>query len=115
MADGRRYNELMAPERIVNWIGGRPCEAPTSAAWIEKKNPHTGTVEALVFASTPRDVSVAVETAAIAFRTWSSVTPVARGNVLGAFARIVRQHRTRLAETVARETGKPPQDAQGEV
>jgi aldehyde dehydrogenase (NAD+) len=105
----------MEPERIVNWIGGRAYEAPTSAGWIEKKNPHTGTVEAVVFASDARDVSVAVETASVAFRTWSSVTPVARGNVLGAFARIMRQHRTRLAEIVARETGKPPQDAQGEV
>ena len=40
--------------QILNWINGKECQ-PTNTGWIEKFNPHTGTVLSLVADSTASD------------------------------------------------------------
>jgi aldehyde dehydrogenase (NAD+) len=104
----------MKVEHVRNWVGGR-LQDGNADDWIEKKNPHNGCLDALIFPSRATDVAAAVEIAAAAFPVWSRVTAVARGNMLGAWARLMREHRSKLSQIVARETGKPPQDAAGEV
>jgi alpha-ketoglutaric semialdehyde dehydrogenase len=99
---------------IPNWIAGEELAA-TSGEYLIKVNPHTAQVESHFSASSVEDVDKAITVAEARLDSWSKITPVARGNILGAWVRLIREHQNELAEIVARETGKPPQDALGEV
>ena len=100
--------------QVPNWIDGKAL-LPVTRTRLKKINPHSGLVDAEFFVSPKEDVNHAVGVAEAAFPAWSGMTPVSRGNILGAWVRLMRDHQQELADTVARETGKPPQDAMGEV
>ncbi len=104
----------MGIRQIYNWVAGKESPA-TGGATLNKINPHTGQIESQCSASSAEDVGHAIAVADAAFFDWSNMTPVARGNILGAWVRVLREHQQELAGIVARETGKPPQDAAGEV
>jgi acyl-CoA reductase-like NAD-dependent aldehyde dehydrogenase len=99
---------------IPNWIDGRE-ELPKNGAALDKFNPHNGEVLCRVADSSPADVGYAVTAASAAFATWSELTPVKRGQILADVVATMKQHADDLAECVAVETGKPPQDAKGET
>lgn len=99
---------------IANWIRGREHVAE-SHDWLDKFNPHSGELECRLAASGPTDTAIAISAAVEAFAGWSSFTAIARANHLGAWVRLMRERRTDLEAVVARETGKPPQDAVAEV
>jgi aldehyde dehydrogenase (NAD+) len=101
-------------QHISNWINGQEA-LPASAAWIEKFNPHNGEVLCLVADSTAADVQQAVATARDAFPGWAEQTPVRRGQILGDIVAAMKRHADDLADCIAEETGKPHQDAKGEV
>jgi alpha-ketoglutaric semialdehyde dehydrogenase len=105
---------MNTPQQIPNWINGQE-KHPSSAAWIEKFNPHNGEVLCLVADSTPTDVQQAVSTASNAFPAWAELTPVRRGQILGDIVAKMKRKAYELADCIAEETGKPPQDAKGEV
>jgi acyl-CoA reductase-like NAD-dependent aldehyde dehydrogenase len=100
--------------QIPNWIDGKEILSVAQTR-LKKINPHSGMVDAEFFVSSAEDVRQAVGIAHAAFPAWSSITPVARGSILGAWVRLMRERQPELADIVARETGKPPQDAMGEV
>jgi acyl-CoA reductase-like NAD-dependent aldehyde dehydrogenase len=56
-----------------------------------------------------------VDAAQAAFGAWSELTPVRRGQILMDVAALMKQRTDELAQCIAQETGKPPQDARGEV
>jgi alpha-ketoglutaric semialdehyde dehydrogenase len=108
-------NLTMKPlQRIPNWINGHETQ-PSSAAWIEKFNPHNSEVLCLVADSTAADVQQAVSVASNAFPAWAEQTPVRRGQILGDIVSAMKRHANEMADCIAEETGKPPQDAKGEV
>ena len=88
---------------------------PIENVWIDKHNPHNGALLSRVADSSDADVHCAVSTAEHTFAAWSEVTPVKRGQILGDLVEGMKQHREALADCIALETAKPPQDAQGEV
>ena len=100
--------------RIGNWIGGIVVQ-PTMPAWMEKFDPHSGELQSLVADSTAADAAAAVDAAAAAFPVWSAETPVKRGQILSGVVAAMKRHADELADCIASETGKPPQDAKGEV
>ena len=100
--------------RIPNWIAGQDCP-PSEGKWLEKFDPHTGLLQSLVADSSVNDVRDAVTTAGGALEAWSELTPVRRGQILGDMVAVMKARAAELAECVAGETGKPPQDAKGEV
>lgn len=104
----------MSIRHISNWVDGKKLLA-TSVNTFNKANPHSGHMDSQFFVSSAEDVAHAIVVAESAFSNWSQKTPIARGEILGAWVRILREHRQELAEIVARETGKPPQDAISEV
>jgi aldehyde dehydrogenase (NAD+) len=99
---------------LHNLIGGRECPA-SGATLIERHNPHDGALLAVMPDSDAGQVGDAVASAGTAFERWSDETPVRRGQVLMELARHMKDNAGSLAATVAFETGKPPQDARGEV
>ncbi|MFZ2162793.1 MAG: aldehyde dehydrogenase family protein [Sideroxyarcus sp.] len=100
--------------RIPNWINGQESQ-PAGNNWLEKFNPHTGELLCHVADSTAADVQRAIAAAGVAFSAWSEVTPVKRGQILGEIVAAMKLRADELAECIAEETGKPPQDAKGEV
>ncbi len=99
---------------IANWINGQVC-SPEREDWLDKHNPHDGSLLCRVAASSARDADNAVRAAKEAFSAWADLTPVRRGQILSDIASIMRAHAGELAECIAVETGKPPQDAKGET
>lgn len=99
---------------IPNWVDGQEI-VPNTQDLIKKVNPHSGLVDTEFFASSVEDVRRAVGIADAAFLAWSGITPVARGKIIGEWVQLMREYQQDLAEIVARETGKPPQDAISEV
>lgn len=102
------------PTPIDNWISGQVCNHE-QATWIDKCNPHDGTLLSKVRASSENDVYHAITVAEQAFPAWAGLTPVRRGQILADIAAIMKRQAEKLAECVAVETGKPPQDARGET
>jgi len=100
--------------RIDNWIAGatRPAR---SGRTLDKFDPHDGGLLARIADSEAVDVAEAVASAEVAFPAWAALTPVRRGQILAGVVAGMKRRDVELAECVARETGKPPQDAKGEV
>lgn len=100
--------------RIPNWINGKDC-LPESNAWLDKFSPHNGGLLCQLADSSAADMDLAISAAAEAFTSWSELTPVNRGQILADIVAAMKLHVDELADCVALETGKPPQDARGEV
>lgn len=100
--------------KIPNWISGRES-IPATDSWIEKFNPHTGDLLSYFADSNDIDVNAAIDAAACSLANWSSLTPVKRGQLLWNIVELMKCQKKELATCVAIETGKPLQDALGEV
>lgn len=100
--------------RIPNWIKGRETP-PETGGWLDKFNPHNGELLCQAADSDAADVQHAISAAAAAFPAWSDLTPVKRGQILGGIVAAMKRRADELAECIAIETGKPPQDARGET
>ncbi len=105
---------LRIDERIPNWINGIES-APKSGSWLAKINPHDGQLLCEFADSSRIDVEQSIAAATTAFPAWSDLTPVKRGQYLGNIASAMKKHASELAECIAVETGKPPQDAISET
>lgn len=100
--------------RVPNWVNG--CESlPENDAWLDKFNPHNNELLCRVADSSAADVQGAIAAAGEAFLTWSEFTPVRRGQILAEIVAGMKRRAGELADCIAVETGKPPQDAKGEV
>jgi aldehyde dehydrogenase (NAD+) len=100
--------------RVPNWINGQEAQ-PECDAWLEKFNPHTGELLCYVADSSAADTRRAITAAADSFSAWSELTPVKRGQILADIVAAMKRRADELADCIAVETGKPPQDAKGEV
>lgn len=99
---------------IPNWINGKETQ-PENDRWLEKFNPHSGELLYLVANSSDNDINQAISASSTVFSEWSEFPPVKRGQILGKVVSIMKQRSQELADCIALETGKPPQDASGEV
>jgi len=118
MAGGRQFDlrieESVMMKHIYNWINGKETLLKKEA-WLEKYNPHTAQVMCRVADSSAEDVHDALGVALGAFHEWSGLTPVKRGQILSEIVALMKANASALAACIAVETGKPPQDAAGEV
>ncbi|WP_291988341.1 MULTISPECIES: aldehyde dehydrogenase family protein [unclassified Candidatus Accumulibacter] len=99
---------------IGNWVDGLETR-PEGNRWLDRCNPHSGELLYRVADSSARDAQDAIAAAGAAFPGWAELTPVKRGQVLFEIVAGMRRRADELAECIAVETGKPPQDAKGEV
>lgn len=99
---------------ILNWINGQESQ-PQAVAWLDKVNPHNGELLCRVAESSPTDVAAAIAAAEGALPGWADLTPVRRGQILADIVSLMKKRAGELSDCVALETGKPPQDAKGEV
>ena len=101
-------------QHIPNWINGQETQ-PSADIWLDKYDPHTGCLLTRVADSSAIDVQNAVGFASDAFTAWAELTPVRRGQILADIVTAMKRRANELADCIALETGKPPQDAKGEV
>ena len=99
---------------IPNWINGQETQ-PDGNGWLEKFNPHTGKLLSHVADSSATDTDRAITAAGDTFPAWSQIPPVKRGQILAEIVAAMKCRADELADCIAVETGKPPQDAKGEV
>lgn len=99
---------------IGNWVNGIET-IPNKTSIIEKFNPNDGEILCHIQDSSLSDLNNAIETASKGFQTWSLFTPIKRGQILGNIVHQMKIHLDEIAECIAIETGKPMNDAIGEV
>ncbi len=99
---------------ISNWINGTSVR-PENDDWLDKFAPHSGELLSRVANSTRADADATIIAAQNAFEQWGGLTPVKRGQILAEIVSNMKCNSEQLADCIAQETGKPPQDAKGEV
>ncbi len=99
---------------IPNWIDGAMAN-PGGNGWLDKFDPHSGKLLVRFTDSSVDDAAAAVTAASAAFDGWSGLTPVKRGQILTEVVAAMKRRSDELADCIAVETGKPPQDAKGET
>jgi aldehyde dehydrogenase (NAD+) len=104
----------MTTLRIPNWIDGTTRQ-PSQNAWLDKFNPHNADLLCQFADSDASDVELAISAASAAFPAWAELPPVGRGQILMRIVDAMKRRADELAECIAVETGKPPQDAKGET
>jgi aldehyde dehydrogenase (NAD+) len=107
-------NLTMAILNIKNWITGQATQ-PENNTWLDKYNPHTGELLYRVADSTAHDTERCITAASAAFPAWAELTPVKRGQILADVVTVMKYRADELADCIALETAKPPQDAKGET
>ena len=90
------------------WLAG-------SGTRFESLNPVSQETIWSGLAGSAADVNCAVLAARRAFPAWADLSPLQRENIVRQFARLLGEHKSSLAHTIGRETGKPMWEAQTEV
>ena len=85
------------------------------AARITARTPVTGEALFDVPASTPTEVSAAIEAAHTAFLSWRSVPAPVRGALVKRLGELLTEHKGELADLIGVEVGKIRSEALGEV
>jgi len=95
-------------------IDGRFVESKSSE-WHDVVNPATQEVLAQVPFATDAEIGAAVAAAKQAFKTWRNTPLAARARIMLKLQALVREHMTRIAQTLSAEQGKTLADAEGDV
>jgi malonate-semialdehyde dehydrogenase (acetylating) / methylmalonate-semialdehyde dehydrogenase len=95
-------------------LDGKFIESRTSE-WHEVVNPATQEVLAQVPFATDDELHAAVASAKKAFKTWKNTPLAARARIMLKLQALVRQHMSRIAQTLSAEQGKTLADAEGDV
>ncbi|MEY2669690.1 MAG: hypothetical protein RLZZ577_6 [Bacteroidota bacterium] len=99
---------------VGNWINGAEKFGENNSL-IEKFDPNNGEIISCIQESSLNDVDIAIEVAQKGFKLWSTFTPIKRGQILGNIVNEMKIHLNEIAKCISIETGKPMQDAIGEV
>src|ERR1700679_4292298 len=92
---------------------GRFVESRTSE-WHDVVNPATQEVLAQVPFATDDEVNAAVASAKRAYQTWRHTPLAARARIMLKLQALVREHMSRIAQTLSAEQGKTLEDAEGD-
>src|SRR6202045_1176772 len=95
-------------------LDGKFIDSRTSE-WHDVVNPATQEVLAQVPFSTDEEINAAVAAAKEAYKTWKNTPLAARARIMLKLQALVRDHMTRIAQTLSAEQGKTLADAEGDV
>ncbi len=98
--------EIEIPYNLENYIGGQFLP-PDSHNYIDNINPATGKVCGLIPNSSESDVNKAVQSAKVAFETWSVSSTEYRFKILNKIADMIDQYHEFLALAETNDNGKP--------
>jgi malonate-semialdehyde dehydrogenase (acetylating)/methylmalonate-semialdehyde dehydrogenase len=104
-----------APARRVKLLINGALVESKSGEWQDVINPATQEVLAQVPFATDGEIDAAVAAAKSAFKTWRNTPLAARARVMLKLQALVREHMSRIAQTLSAEQGKTLADAEGDV
>lgn len=105
---------MAIPATIPNWINNQEVPA-VSGEWLDKLNPHDGTLLTRAARSRAQDVAAAITAGRAAQEAWAEVPAVERGMILHRIVVGMQEQQKEIAAIVAAETGKSFKDALGET
>src|SRR3984957_9091392 len=86
-------------------LDGKFIESKTSE-WHDVVNPATQELLAQVPFATDAEIDAAVASAKLAYKTWKETPLAARARIMLKLQALVRQHMSRIAQTLSAEQGK---------
>ncbi|MDB6085264.1 MAG: hypothetical protein JWN43_3145 [Gammaproteobacteria bacterium] len=95
-------------------LDGKFVESQTNE-WHDVVNPATQEVLAQVPFATDAEINAAVASAKEAYKTWKTTPIAARARIMLKFQALIREHMSRIAQTLSAEQGKTLADAEGDV
>lgn len=95
-------------------LNGKFIDSQTTE-WHDVVNPASQQVLAQVPFSTDAEIEAAVASAKEAFKTWKNTPIAARARIMLKLQALVREHMSRIAQTLSAEQGKTLADAEGDV
>jgi len=95
-------------------LDGKLVESQTKE-WHDVVNPATQEILAQVPFATDAEIDAAVAAAKEAFKTWKNTPIAARARIMLKLQALVREHMSRIAQTLSAEQGKTLADAEGDV
>jgi len=96
------------PREFPFYLAGQPCR---SRRTLDVANPYDGGLAGRTWLAGPEDFERAAEAAVAAARPMRELTAYERGAILATASAAIRSRREEIAETLAREAGKPIRDA----
>src|SRR5471030_1024250 len=102
------------PESVKLLINGKFVDSKTTE-WHDVINPATQEVLAQVPFATDSEIDAAVAAAKEAYKTWKNTPLAARARIMLKLQALVREHMSRIAQTLSAEQGKTLADAEGDV
>src|ERR1700760_3615877 len=101
-------------EAVKLLINGNFVDSKTTE-WHDVINPATQEVLAQVPFATDAEIDAAIASAKTAFKTWRHTPLAARARIMLKLQALVREHMSRIAQTLSAEQGKTVADAEGDV
>ncbi|MGB6310244.1 MAG: CoA-acylating methylmalonate-semialdehyde dehydrogenase [Steroidobacteraceae bacterium] len=95
-------------------LDGKFVDSQTSE-WQDVVNPATQELLAQVPFATDDEINAAVASAKKAYKTWKNTPLAARARIMLKLQALVREHMSRIAQTLSAEQGKTLADAEGDV
>jgi malonate-semialdehyde dehydrogenase (acetylating) / methylmalonate-semialdehyde dehydrogenase len=95
-------------------LDGKFIESQTGE-WHDVVNPATQEVLAQVPFATDAEINAAIACAKEAYKTWKNTPLAARARIMLKLQALVREHMSRIAQTLSAEQGKTLADAEGDV
>jgi len=103
-----------AADTVKLLINGAFVESKTTE-WHDVINPATQELLAQVPFATDGEIDAAVAAAKEAYKTWKHTPLAARARIMLKLQALVREHMSRIAQTLSAEQGKTVADAEGDV
>src|SRR5580692_10589531 len=95
-------------------LDGKFIESKTGE-WHDVVNPATQELLAQVPFATDAEINAAVASAKKAYKSWKDTPIAARARIMLKLQALVREHMSRIAQTLSAEQGKTLADAEGDV
>jgi malonate-semialdehyde dehydrogenase (acetylating)/methylmalonate-semialdehyde dehydrogenase len=95
-------------------LDGKFIDSQTSE-WQDVVNPATQEVLAQVPFATDQEINAAVASAKHAYKSWKNTSLATRARIMLKLQALVREHMSRIAQTLSAEQGKTLADAEGDI
>src|SRR3981081_2640078 len=104
-----------SPRVFKNFINGEWVESRSGKAYENRNPANTDEVVGIFVSSVAEDVSVAVNAAAEAYKSWRLVPAPKRAEILYRAAEMLLQHKEEFSKDMTREMGKVLAETRAEV
>jgi malonate-semialdehyde dehydrogenase (acetylating) / methylmalonate-semialdehyde dehydrogenase len=96
------HNQVKEPTQTFNFINNHFQKSSTDR-WLDLRDPATQTLVTRVPESTTEEMTKAVDSAELAFKTWRNTSLLSRQQIMFRLASLIRENMDRLAASITLE------------